>query len=1645
MKQRWYLLALCLLLIPFAPAYGQYGTLTFRADVTGAGTWNDHGTIKIQPNAALDVNIYSNYAGGTKPRITWSSPFLFNGSGGVTTVTWGALTNTPQAQFVAFWDLFKTTYTESWDGNLTNDIGNGNLGDLFNYTGVGFMGGYPAGLGDVKILVFPVTVNATSGSFCIQQGDAANETYDWVFDESEPPFPFFPTTCWTVQDSAAPVNQPPVVSGIPDQTISEGGTFAAINLDNYVTDPDNADNQITWTYSGNTQLTVSIVSRVATITTPNADWNGGETITFRATDPGTLFASDAATFTVTAVNDAPVVSGIPDQTIAEGGAFATINLDNYVADPDNADDQITWTYSGKTGLIVSIVNRVATITVPGPEWNGSDTITFTARDPGGLTGSDVATFTVTAVNDPPVVSGIPDQTISRGGAFTPIVLDNYVTDPDNTKPELTWSYNGNTVLNVSIVNRIATITTSDPLWGGSETITFTATDPGALSDSDAAIFTIVAVNRPPILDKIATGPQFVDEGSILMLYAHATDSDGTVPSLYTSDLPPNAIFVDSGNGYGWFRFAPDTTQAGDYPVWFYASDGQLKDSELVLIIVNNVVIDNPCLAVEPDNLFFSFNRCDTMPIRDTQYIHISNCGIGQLNWVIDSTPPNWLWVEPISGVAGDSIGVWLNYMVDSLRPNAGDSIVLQGSFTIVAPGAVNSPKIIDVTAIIKCQPSETTLVALPPNYVFHILRGDSLPDTALYIFETHGMNIPFWTYNFQPWLYPDTPSVLPLITPKAVPLKFQTNLLHLGTNADSLMICYGIGKCINVPIVIYVDSGCTSRDLVTIPQSFSFTLQQGQVDNGGLYVYERMGCIVPFTAENFENWLKIIPRDSGFYATPSNVYFEVDARSLLPGFYGDTILLRDYTGEYMPLLKGIPVYLTVLEQQPSSDSLWISSVPAVPGSEIVVPIYFKNDEMLSSINLPLKWSSSAVQLDSISFGGTRVDYVDVKAVAFDNVMRQAHILIIPSFTPEIPIGRGMLAKLHFTVPDSTPPGFVMIDTVISMTLGSLQFVDDAHNVIVPTFIPGHVIIGDTPGYICGRVVDTAGNEIPGATVELWDNFPGGAVMVSQMSDINGQFACHSSGVFPFDAYAYKEGYYPGLLSDIPFGMTGFDIVLTPVSPVKPTPEWVDFYCATNFYYGVPLPAGSVVDAYDPQGIHCGTFYVTTPGSYGLMPVYRDDPFTIEDEGAVPGDTIEFFINGYPATAIGDRIWTAKGDNFQVCLDVFTVEDRMIVLKEGWNLISWNVDTPIDSIQKILSSVADCIDVVLGFEQGGFTYDPKLPQFSTLWETDHFHGYWLRMNCGDTLKVTGVPVAATTPIALEGGWNLVSYMPEVADSTPMALSSILDNLIVALGFEGVGLTYDPKLPDYSTLLMMRPGFGYWVKVNTDDMLIYPGMGPEIIFPQGLAKLDRAAGNNRVMPSRIWMDLYSYQMKLDDKVVATGAEVTAVGVDGRVIGAGTVAADGKFGFVPVYGDDPATTEREGLAKGEKFSLVVDGVPTGETFTWSDMGDRLEIKSLTSKSGSTVIPTDFGLLQNYPNPFNPATTISFTVPTATHATLEIYNVLGKKVATVFEGMAQSGLNEVVWDGRNENGDAVASGIYFYRLKAAAFEQTRKMVLMK
>jgi len=86
-----------------------------------------------------------------------------------------------------------------------------------------------------------------------------------------------------------------------------------------------------------------------------------------------------------------------------------------------------------------------------------------------------------------------------------------------------------------------------------------------------------------------------------------------------------------------------------------------------------------------------------------------------------------------------------------------------------------------------------------------------------------------------------------------------------------------------------------------------------------------------------------------------------------------------------------------------------------------------------------------------------------------------------------------------------------------------------------------------------------------------------------------------------------------------------------------------------------------------------------------------------------------------------------------------------------------------------------------------------------------------------------------------------------------------------------------------------------------------------------------------------------------------------------------------------------------------------------------------------------------QNFPNPFNPSTTISFDLPRSGHVNLSVYDVQGRTVRTIRDGVIPEGHREVVWDGRDEKGKEVSSGVYFYRLTAADMALTRKMVLLR
>ena len=93
----------------------------------------------------------------------------------------------------------------------------------------------------------------------------------------------------------------------------------------------------------------------------------------------------------------------------------------------------------------------------------------------------------------------------------------------------------------------------------------------------------------------------------------------------------------------------------------------------------------------------------------------------------------------------------------------------------------------------------------------------------------------------------------------------------------------------------------------------------------------------------------------------------------------------------------------------------------------------------------------------------------------------------------------------------------------------------------------------------------------------------------------------------------------------------------------------------------------------------------------------------------------------------------------------------------------------------------------------------------------------------------------------------------------------------------------------------------------------------------------------------------------------------------------------------------------------------------------------------------PRVFDLSQNYPNPFNPKTIIRFALPEDSGVKLEVYNILGQKVKTLINQGLTAGVREVEWDGRNDEGSVLCSGIYFYRMEAGGLVLAKKMVLIK
>jgi hypothetical protein len=152
-------------------------------------------------------------------------------------------------------------------------------------------------------------------------------------------------------------------------------------------------------------------------------------------------------------------------------------------------------------------------------------------------------------------------------------------------------------------------------------------------------------------------------------------------------------------------------------------------------------------------------------------------------------------------------------------------------------------------------------------------------------------------------------------------------------------------------------------------------------------------------------------------------------------------------------------------------------------------------------------------------------------------------------------------------------------------------------------------------------------------------------------------------------------------------------------------------------------------------------------------------------------------------------------------------------------------------------------------------------------------------------------------------------------------------------------------------------------------------------------------------------------------------------------GTGANNGVGGITSTIsvGVNTFAVDRQGrVYVGGNFTTAGD-VVSAYIARWNSAASRIE-------QISADVPKTFLLEQNYPNPFNPSTTIRYQLPVASEVKLEVYDVLGKKVATLVSERQAAGYYQYVW-----NANGLTSGVYFYRLQAGGFVETKKMMLVK
>jgi PKD repeat protein len=496
------------------------------------------------------------------------------------------------------------------------------------------------------------------------------------------------------------------------------------------------------------------------------------------------------------------------------------------------------------------------------------------------------------------------------------------------------------------------------------------------------------------------------------------------------------------------------------------------------------------------------------------------------------------------------------------------------------------------------------------------------------------------------------------------------------------------------------------------------------------------------------------------------------------------------------------------------------------------------------------------------------------------------------------------------------------------------------------------------------------------------------------------------------------------------------------------PDATDGYDPAYDQYAPPPPPSGVFDARfrinsedflkDFRATNTGAieWYVLYQPSSGGAPVSLSwNPAELPPTGSFR--LVDYFTGG-SLVEIDMRAQTSFTDtySFGEMKIVYSLTSTFEVsVNSGWNMLG--LPLAVDN-GHYLTLFPDAVpNTLYGFDQTYFLTDTlRLGK-----------GYWLRFSAGEVVPLEGYPVT-TYSIPLKQGWNMISGI-----SCDVALSDVGDpgGIIIPNTLFGFNQVY--FLAD-----TLKRGKAYWIRAGANDTIYYTcetGMAKSSINPPYVfSELDSMSIMTVTDASGASQRLYFNALYEDPslKFRYSLPPVPPLGVFDARFEDGYWVSGGKAAVIQLQSSNyPISVRLSNLPPGEKY--LIRQLLGNEVVTQQEIGEgesieivNSQVKGLKlSKVSSLEIPVKFMVQQNYPNPFNPTTEIRYGIPQATIVEIVVYNMLGQRIKRLVSEEQEAGYHKVVWDGTNDSGDKVGSGIYFYRIVAGRFNKVNKMIMIK